>query len=109
MGLFNFFNSKGIDEYVAEAREAKGALIVDVRSPKEFSGGHIKGAVNIPLDQLQKISKKAPDLETPLYVYCLSGARSATACRHLKGMGYADAVNMGGIGRYKGEVVRGGK
>ena len=46
--------------------------------------------------------------DTPLYVYCLSGGRSARAAAQLSGMGYASVVNMGGIAGWKGNVVEGG-
>jgi rhodanese-related sulfurtransferase len=72
----------------------QGAVIVDVRSPQEFQGGHIKGAINIPLDRLEnslsKISKNKP-----VITCCASGMRSASAMGILKSKGY-DAYNGGG-------------
>jgi rhodanese-related sulfurtransferase len=58
---------------------SKGALIVDVRTPAEFQGGHIKGSINIPVD---KIKSKVSDLKSkgkPVITVCRSGSRSAMA------------------------------
>lgn len=59
-----------------------GALLVDVRTPAEFAGGHAEAAVNVPLHQL---SERLPELssERPVIVYCRSGGRSAKAARML--------------------------
>lgn len=76
-----------------------GASIVDVRAPGEYSSGHIKGAVNIPLDNISRITGKISK-NTDVIVYCLSGARSGSALRQLKSMGYTKVHNLGGIGRW---------
>ncbi|HSC36894.1 MAG TPA: rhodanese-like domain-containing protein [Chitinophagaceae bacterium] len=57
----------------------KGAIILDVRTPEEFSSGHIKGAVNIPVGQLKQ---HIPDLKKknrPVITCCRSGVRSGMA------------------------------
>ena len=76
-----------------------GASIVDVRQPSEFSDGHIVGAVNIPLNNLSKITSRIKK-DTPVIVYCLSGSRSGSAARQLKSMGYASVYDLGSIGRW---------
>lgn len=56
-----------------------GALIIDVRTPGEFAGGHITGSINIPLD---KISVRAVELKKknkPIVTCCRSGNRSGMA------------------------------
>ena len=60
MGFFNLFGSTGnnINELVEQARTTREALIIDVRTPAEFSQGHIEGATNIPLDNIQEIASK---------------------------------------------------
>ena len=58
---------------------SQGAVIVDVRTPGEFKSGHIKGAVNIPLDQ---VKNKVTDLKKkgkPIITCCRSGNRSGMA------------------------------
>ena len=73
----------------------RNAQIIDVRSPAEFSSGHIKGSVNIPLDalgaSLSNIRKNVP-----IITCCASGARSAAAKQFLLSKGYAEVYNGGG-------------
>ena len=83
----------------ALALQESGASIVDVRQPSEYSSGHIKGAINIPLDSISKITKKV-DKSADVIVYCLSGARSGSAARQLKSMGYTKVHDLGSIGRW---------
>jgi len=87
------------------AKEAKAMMdaggsytILDVRTGDEFKGGHIKGAILIPVDEIaSQAEKKLPDKNAVLLVYCASGGRSAAACRTLSGMGYTNVYNFGGI------------
>ena len=73
----------------------QGAVIVDVRSKNEFSGGHIKNSVNIPVDQLVKnLSKLSKD--KTIITCCASGMRSATAKSILQNNGYKNVHNGGG-------------
>lgn len=74
-------------------------LLIDVRSPGEYAGGYLDGAVNLPLDQLQAgIARVAPDLDQPIVLYCASGGRSGMGCMLLQQMGYRQVSNGGGIG-----------
>lgn len=79
--------------------QQSGAQIVDVRQPSEYFSGHIKGAVNIPLDNISKITKSIKK-DTDVIVYCLSGSRSGSAARQLKSLGYTKVYDLGGIGRW---------
>ena len=106
MGLFGFGGSADINQGVEAFRATPGAVLVDVRTPDEFAGGHIPGAVNVPLQQISAAETAVPQKTTPLFVYCLSGARSAQATAALKRMGYDDVRTIGGIGRWRGEVER---
>lgn len=73
-----------------------GAILIDVRSPGEFSGGSVKNAINLPLDEIsQKISTVVPNKETPILVFCLSGSRSAMAKRVLTSEGFTNVHNLG--------------
>lgn len=106
MPLFSNFSGPGIDELAAQARETPGSIVIDVRSPDEYREGHIEGALNIPLVSIPAIAtQRLPNKNTPIYAYCLSGARSAQACRELERQGYTNVVNMGGIGRWTGPLV----
>ena len=69
---------------------------VDVRTPEEYAGGHVPGAVNIPLDQVQNRLDEFKDMPQPIVAYCRSGARSGMAASILKQNGI-EVVNGGGI------------
>ncbi len=68
--------------------------VLDVRSIKEWEAGHIQGAVNIPLPELQQRIVEIPDGE--LYVICGSGYRSSIACSLLQRAGHRDVKNITG-------------
>ncbi len=91
----------------AKARELldSGALVIDVCSSEEFVSRHVKGAVNLPLEQVRRrIADIEPDRARPLLVYCHSGGRSSIACRILRGLGYMEAHNLGSFGRARSIV-----
>jgi phage shock protein E len=73
-----------------------GAVILDVRSKGEFNGGHIKGAINISVDQLGNNLAKLKDKSKPIITCCASGMRSASAKSILKSNGYLNVHNGGG-------------
>jgi phage shock protein E len=74
----------------------EGALILDVRSKGEFSGGHIKGSVNIPVDQLHSNMDKLKDKNRVIITCCASGMRSASAKSILESNGFREVYNGGG-------------
>jgi rhodanese-related sulfurtransferase len=80
----------------------QGALIIDVRTPAEFNGGHIKGAVNMPLQSLQANMSKVPKNKT-IITCCASGMRSVSAKSILKAAGYT-VHNGGGWMSLKGKI-----
>lgn len=57
----------------------KQGTIVDVRTPEEFSGGHVEGSVNIPLQDLRERMEEVKKLRQPLVLCCASGGRSGVA------------------------------
>ncbi|WP_413489025.1 rhodanese-like domain-containing protein [Carnobacterium divergens] len=83
-----------------------GVSILDVREPNEFSGGHIKEAILMPLnsipEQLDQLNK-----EETYYVICHSGMRSASASAFLAGEDYNVINVMGGMSAWKGETLSG--
>ena len=79
-----------------------GALVIDTRSPGEFSHGHVEGALNIPYNTIAgKIGSHTKDKSKPIIVYCHSGARSGAAKRSLVGAGYTNVVNGGSLHRMR--------
>ena len=74
----------------------EGAIILDVRSKGEYSGGHINGSLNIPVDQLSSSLSDLKDKNKPVITCCASGMRSAAAKNILKSNGYTEVYNGGG-------------
>ena len=97
-----FMFLKGGDVSSADARQLvkAGARLVDVRTPGEFAAGHIPGAVNIPVQQLDaRISELQPK-DAAVVVYCRSGHRSGNAARLLKSAGFAAVHDLGPMSRW---------
>ena len=74
-----------------------GARVVDVRTREEFADGHYEGAINVPVDVLTRRIAELGAKTDSYVLYCASGARSAYAARLLKGAGFVDVVNAGGL------------
>ena len=106
MGLFDFLKGNDINRGVEDCKADSGAVLLDVRTPEEYADGRIPGSVNIPLQSMERVTSVIGDKDTPLYVYCYSGARSRQATGLLRKMGYTAVHNIGGIASYKGEVER---
>ena len=106
MGIFDLFKQPDINRGVQAYHETVGAILLDVRTPQEYREGHIPGSRNIPLQELDKVETVADNMDTVLYVYCRSGARSRQAVSMLKHMGYVNVHNIGGITAYSGKVER---
>lgn len=81
-------------EQIADAMK-RDAVIIDVRTPGEFSSGHIKGSKNIPLNQIPAQVDKLKKTGKPVIVCCASGMRSAQAASILSNKG-VEAINGGG-------------
>ena len=84
----------------AKARMDSGdeVTIVDVRTPEEFTSGHIPGAINVPNEGiLDGMPEELSDKDAELLIYCRSGRRSAEAARKLLAMGYTRVYDFGGI------------
>lgn len=73
----------------------RGAIIIDVRSKGEFQGGHIKGSINIPVNDLSNNFSKLKDKNKPIITCCASGMRSASAKSILQNAGYKEVYNGG--------------
>jgi rhodanese-related sulfurtransferase len=100
VGYFVFM--KGGDVSSAEARQlvASGARLVDVRTPGEFAAGHIPGAINIPVQQLESRLGELEPKDTAIVVYCRSGSRSGNAAGMLKNAGFAVVRDLGPMSRW---------
>lgn len=96
------FGKKLYEEITAEEAKERlessdNILLLDVRTPEEYAGAHIPGSKSLPLDRLGSGISKIADKDTEIIVYCLSGARAASACSYLASQGYTNVSTMGGI------------
>ncbi|SOC08042.1 rhodanese-like domain-containing protein [Pseudobutyrivibrio ruminis] len=107
MGLFNLFKHVDINAEVEAMKSVETAVLLDVRTEEEYSGGHIPGSKNVPVENIEKVVDVINDKDTPVYVYCLRGSRSASAVKAMERMGYTNAKSIGGIVSYKGKTVIG--
>lgn len=73
----------------------KNGTVVDVRTPAEFTGGHVNNSINIPLQELPQRLDELRALKEPLVLCCASGGRSGMAEQMLQSQGF-NCVNGGG-------------
>lgn len=106
MGFFDFLKGPDIGEGVREYNATPGAVLLDVRTPEEYREGHIPGSKNVPLQSIDKVTVMINNKATPIFVHCLSGARSRQAAAILQQMGYTNVKNIGGISAYAVKVER---
>lgn len=91
-----------ITDAEAKALVKDGAFLLDVRTPGEFSAGHIQGAVNIPVQELeQQLAQLPQKKDQPIVVYCHSGRRSASAKQIMEKAGYTKVSDLGGMSNWK--------
>lgn len=85
------------DAFEQQLRGDKNAQLIDVRTPGEFGGGHLPKSTNIDFrnpDFARNVTQL--DKSKPVYVYCLSGGRSAEAAKLLREQGYANVYELQG-------------
>lgn len=73
----------------------QGAVIVDVRTPQEYTSGHIKNSLNIPVNEIAADFQKLPSKDAVIITCCASGMRSGKAAGILKANGYTNVYNGG--------------
>lgn len=75
-----------------------GTVIIDVRTPEEFSAGHLEGAVNIDFRSPDFAAQVGGlDLDTEYFLYCRTGNRSGQALSQMSEMGFSSLTNGGGL------------
>lgn len=75
----------------------QGALLIDVRTPQEFTAGHVEGALNIQHDSIaEQIARFGTDKTREIVLYCRSGRRSGIAKDTLIQHGFTRVFNAGG-------------
>ncbi|MEG1754787.1 MAG: peptide-methionine (S)-S-oxide reductase MsrA [Clostridia bacterium] len=87
--------------------EQSNFILVDVRTPKEYEAGHIRGALLIPNETILSTAPvpTLPEPEAMIVVYCRSGKRSKAAADKLLKAGYRNVWDMGGIQSWPYEVT----
>jgi phage shock protein E len=94
------------DELKAALEKKLSWTIIDVRTPEEFAAGHIPGAVNIPLDTIEKRTNEVPK-DKPVVLTCRSGRRSGLAQEILIKAGHQNTRNhLGGFSQWTGPVAK---
>lgn len=102
MGFLEFiFGNKWqqVEQFLAD-----GAIILDVRTRREWNNGHIKKSIHIPLDQLKERLPEIKKLNKPIITVCESGTRSGSASRFLKA-NQLKSVNGGGWRRLNERIT----
>lgn len=102
------FETISAQQAKARMLENPDAVILDVRRPDEFVLGHIPGAVNVPLADIESgnLPELMQDKNATYLIYCRSGVRSVTAAQILECAGYSRLVNFGGILDWPYEISR---
>ncbi len=76
----------------------EGALLIDVRTPQEFTGGHLNQALLIPHNEISEQFKQLEiRKDRAIVLYCRSGNRAGIAERELRQAGYSNIINAGGF------------
>ena len=97
-----------MDEAIAMMEAENDYIILDVRTPEEFSEKHIPGAINVANETIgSEEIPELPEKDQLILVYCRSGNRSKQASEKLVALGYTNIVEFGGINDWPGEVVSG--
>jgi rhodanese-related sulfurtransferase len=81
---------------VADKLKSTNPVVIDVREPHEYSGGHIKGSKNIPLRQLPERVAQLGVKDREIILVCASGGRSSSAASYLVREGYTNICNLSG-------------
>lgn len=93
------------DEAYNMINEKEDIIILDVRSNSEYENGHIKEAINVPLDEIDTFKDITDNNNVVVLVYCASGNRSKSASEKLISMGYTEVYNFGGINNWNYDLV----
>ena len=107
MSILDLFRRPDINEGLRRFQATPGAVLLDVRTTEEYAAGHLPGSRNLPLHLLDTPGIPLPDVNTPVFVYCRSGARSGQAAAWMQAHGYTQVENIGGVLDYSGPLQRG--
>ena len=95
-GLAQGFTIVTVDDLNRALADPK-TFVIDVRTPQEYAGGHVPGAVNWPLQEIESWWSKVPK-DRVVYIKCNTQNRSRVAAQYLMSKGYNDLkLVQGGI------------
>lgn len=84
-----------VDELKSSIDNQEKITIVDVRTDGEYKKGRIKNSIHVPVDNIiEQITNVAPDKNAKIFVYCLSGSRSAIAVDNMIKSGYTNVYSV---------------
>lgn len=85
-GEIKLLNSMEFNEAVMN----KDVVLIDVRTPSEFTEGHLENSINMDFNEMNTFSQQISELDksTPVYLYCRSGGRSGRASVYMKEQGF---------------------
>jgi rhodanese-related sulfurtransferase len=95
-------------DWVSKQEKDINSVILDVRTPEEWSDGHIENAIHIDIYEGQAFVDEinALDKTKNYFVYCKAGGRSAQACSVMNQLGFDKTYNLiGGMMHWEGKVV----
>lgn len=103
--LRKFLITRSVTRYtpsqLADRIKEGGVVLLDVRTAGEFNGGHMKGAIHIPVQELPaRVDELKKHGEREIVCYCQSGSRSLMGAARLKKLGYRAASLDGGIAEW---------
>jgi len=100
IAYFLFKRAGQIPQKAAAEHLKHGALVIDVRTEREFNSGHLSQAINMPLEEISALlPSKVKDKSKVLLLHCQSGMRSGAAKRQLTSLGYSNVFNLGSYNR----------
>lgn len=79
-------------------------MLIDLRNRASFARGHIRGAVNIPYEELEETACSLPG-NLMLVFYCSRGGQSMLACNHMSAKGYRVLNVANGFCSYRGKYL----
>ena len=90
--LWNRFGPSMVDTSEVDFTKA---VIIDVRSPGEFSGGHVDGAINLPIDTITADALgKVIQPDQTIILYCHSGGRASVVKKRMETWGFKNVYNL---------------
>jgi rhodanese-related sulfurtransferase/uncharacterized membrane protein YedE/YeeE len=97
----DMFNGQASSNQRVGAANSSSRIVLDVRTPEEYASGHVPEALNIPVQELAQRHVELGAKDTPIVIYCRSGARSASAAGLLRKLGYSNLTDVGAMSNWR--------